>query len=190
LDPKIRAELVGERARLEESEIETSLSGTPATVYHRLMIVYLSLGDGLAAKFLWQRIPATTRESSPDLARLWIVGRALLERDPAETFKALPVEGWKSCKKEEIDHLRECLRTQYLDVVSAAYSSISSSELSTYVGLSEPEAVALAGRQPGWSVDAATGFVRPAGRPEPAVGAQDSEQKLTRLTDFIGFLEK
>ena len=60
----------------------------------------------LAAKFLWQRIPATTRESSPDLARLWIVGRALLERDPAETFKALPVEGWKSCKKEEIDHLR------------------------------------------------------------------------------------
>ena len=86
--------------------------------------------------------------------------------------------------------LPECLRTQYLDVVSAAYSSISSSELSTYVGLSEPEAVALAGRQPGWSVDAATGFVRPAGRPEPAVGAQDSEQKLTRLTDFIGFLEK
>lgn len=86
--------------------------------------------------------------------------------------------------------LSECLRTQYLDVVSAAYSSISTSELSTYVGLSEPEAVALAGRQPGWSVDPASGFVRPAGRPEPVSGAQDAEQKLARLTDFIGFLEK
>ena len=60
----------------------------------------------MAAKFLWQRIPATTRESNPDLARLWSVGRALLERDPAETFKALPVDGWKNCKKEEIDQLR------------------------------------------------------------------------------------
>ena len=60
----------------------------------------------LAAKFLWQRIPAATRESNPDLARLWSVGRALLEREPAETFKALPVDGWKSCKKEEIDQLR------------------------------------------------------------------------------------
>ena len=29
-----------------------------------------------------------------------------MERDPAETFKALPVDGWKNCKKEEIDHLR------------------------------------------------------------------------------------
>ena len=75
-------------------------------------------------------------------------------------------------------------------MVSAAYSSISTSELSTYVGLSEPEAVALAGRQPGWAVDPASGFVSPAGRPEPAVGAQDAEQKLTRLTDFIAFLEK
>ena len=60
----------------------------------------------MAAKFLWQRIPATTRESNPALARLWSVGRALLERDPAETFKALPVDGWKNCKKEEIDQLR------------------------------------------------------------------------------------
>ena len=60
----------------------------------------------MAAKFLWQRIPAATRESNPDLARLWSVGRALLEREPAETFKALPVDGWKSCKKEEIDQLR------------------------------------------------------------------------------------
>ena len=77
-------------------------------------------------------------------------------------------------------------------MVSAAYSSISTPELATYVGLSEPEALALAGRQPGWAVDpaAAPGLVRPAGRPEPAAGAQDAEQKLARLTDFIAFLEK
>ena len=42
----------------------------------------------LAAKYLWQRIPAPARESSKDLGRLWDVGRALLERDPAATFKA------------------------------------------------------------------------------------------------------
>ena len=35
-----------------------------------------------------------------------------------------------------------------------------------------------------------TRFVHPVGRPEQAPGAEDSEQKLAKLTDFIAFLEK
>jgi hypothetical protein len=84
----------------------------------------------------------------------------------------------------------DCTRQRFLDVVSTAYSSLSLSDFAQYVGLPEPEAVALAEKQAGWRVDVVEAMVHPERRPEKPVEVAPSEEKLALLTDFIAFLEK
>ncbi len=88
----------------------------------------------------------------------------------------------------------DCIRTRNLSAVGSAYSSVSVSDFSQYVGLPEPEAVALVEQQEPageWSVDIDAGMVHPPARKaDKAVDAAGVDEKLQKLTDFIGFLEK
>ena len=108
-------------------------------------------------------------------------------------------------------YFSEIVRDRSLELIGRAYTSISVSEFSRYIGLPEQEAVLLASKQPGWTVtDRATLSLKEGANPGNAgdkgspgeklicpVRKQAGEHKtilaekqLQQLTDFVAFLEK
>lgn len=82
------------------------------------------------------------------------------------------------------------VRERSLDLVSNAYTSIAVTDFSRLVGLSELDAIALALEQPGWTCDKATGMVCPERRKPKEISSIPAEEQLSKLTDFVTFLEK
>lgn len=84
----------------------------------------------------------------------------------------------------------ELTRRRYLQAVGDAYTSIRLADFANYVGLSEPEAKALASEQSGWEFDSATNMILPQ-RIQPAeVPPPPSAEKIHQLTQYISYLEQ
>ena len=52
-----------------------------------------------AAKFLWKRIPSSTKSATPELALIWEVGQHLWQRDLPAVYTAL-AHDWSSTVKD------------------------------------------------------------------------------------------
>ena len=84
----------------------------------------------------------------------------------------------------------EKTRDRFVQLVSHAYSSISLTEFSNFVGMNEGQAEELAQRQPGWAIDAQTKMINPVKSEVKETESIPSEHQLRLLTDFVAFLEK
>ena len=74
--------------------------------------------------------------------------------------------------------------------MSQAYSSISLTEFSKFVGMSEEDAEQLAKEQPGWTYEAQSKTICPFKSEVKDNETIPSEHQLRLLTDFVAFLEK
>ena len=82
------------------------------------------------------------------------------------------------------------VRDRSLELISRAYTSISVSEFSKYIGMSEEEAASLATKEPGWTVNDREKLICPVRRQPVEHKTVLAEKQLTTLTDFVSFLEK
>jgi COP9 signalosome complex subunit 8 len=70
------------------------------------MLLYLIEDDLCQAKFLWKRIPDDAKAASPELARIWEVGKALFRRDPPAVHAALLTTEWSAQTLQYVNRLR------------------------------------------------------------------------------------
>ena len=84
----------------------------------------------------------------------------------------------------------EIVRDRSVELISRAYTSISVSEFSKYIGMSEDDAVSLALKEPGWTVNDREKLICPVRKQLSEYQTVLAEKQLTTLTDFVSFLEK
>ena len=89
-----------------------------------------------------------------------------------------------------IDLITESVRERSFELIGRAYTSISVSEFSKYIGVPEQEAVSLALKEPGWTVNEQEKLICPVRRQPTECTTVQAEQQLTTLTNFVSFLEK
>lgn len=179
-------------AQLEAQELEVPLGVATPQLYSRLLAVYLLQRDLPNAKLLWKRIPQAVKSGgeAEELAAVWRVGEALWRRDLPAIYLALAAHEWSAQVSAIMTALREDARRSALTLVSTAYTSISGDELASLLGQPTPEAIAFV-TSLGWQADASTRLVTPLrpAAPAPASAAATEHQQLSRLTDYVSFLE-
>ncbi|CAG9859176.1 unnamed protein product [Phyllotreta striolata] len=173
---------------LERQELEAPNGNAPAYVYQQLLAIYLYQNDLCNAKYLWKRIPPTIKASTPELANIWAVGQSMWTRDFPAIYKALNSVTWSETVSEIMRQVQEVVRSRAVDLISQAYSSISLDTVSAMTGL-PPEVCVPSCLEKGWKFDADTKMVHPVRQVVQHLGQTSSEDQLSKLTDFVSFLE-
>lgn len=55
------------------------------------VIIFSLLFYRISAKFLWKRIPLTTKSAMPELESIWKVGKAMRRKDYPEIYTSLKI---------------------------------------------------------------------------------------------------
>lgn len=175
--------------RLEEQELEAQLSSgkVGGELYLQLLAGHLALRQLARAKFLWQRIPATTKEETPELGKIWNVGKCMWTRDNPGVFASLQGD-WSELVRPIVEQIVAGYRADAFQLVGAAYSTIRLADLGLYLGLPDQEAGELAIRA-GWTLDVNTGIVTPLQQRNNAQERRLLEGQLKKVTEFISYLE-
>ena len=181
-------------ARLEQQELDcqTGSGQVSVSVYCELMAAYLASSPPalLQAKFLWQRVPAASKEEEggAELGRLWELGRQMWARDTAGVYRAMagPWNFPQVC--QVMDRLASALRQSHLRLVGEAYSSIQLDQLAAHLGMEQEEAAGMAERE-GWTVDRGAGVVSPCRGKQGMLGHTSTEDQLDRIISFVSYLE-
>ncbi|KAL4231742.1 COP9 signalosome complex subunit 8 [Mactra antiquata] len=158
-----------------------------ATVYGKLLCIYLLQNDTCNAKFLWKRIPQAIKTANAELGHIWAVGQKMWQRDFPGIYETLKKDWSESCK-DIMAAVLEATRKRAFLLVAQAYSSINADEFALFMGLPVVEAVKAAQKE-GWQADPNTKLVRPmkpVSQPDPLLA---NEQQLSVLTDYVSFLE-
>ncbi|XP_042857221.1 COP9 signalosome complex subunit 8-like [Penaeus japonicus] len=172
---------------LEKQELDAPNGVPPAHVYEQLLAIYLLQNDLTGAKFLWKRIPASTKTATPELGLIWAVGQNLWQRDLPAVYTALKQE-WSATVKEIMKAVHDHVRQRALDLVARAYTSISAEDFSQLVGMTVEEAI-IAAKGQGWGYDEPTRMILPVPKAPKPHTPTPSEEQLRRLADYVSFLE-
>ena len=178
------------REELERREIEAPGCRPPNALYAKLLAVYLYEDDLCSAKFLWKRIPEEAKGECADLSRIWDVGKAMWNRNLSKVFKSIDEYDWSENVANIMKAVKAIVRGRSLELISRAYTSMSVSEFSRYVGMSEEEAISLAVKEPGWTFNDREKLISPVRGQPVEYKTVLAEKQLTTLTDFVSFLEK
>ncbi|KAK7086925.1 COP9 signalosome complex subunit 8 [Halocaridina rubra] len=175
------------KEELEKQELDAPNGVPPSHVYEQLLTIYLLQNDLTGAKFLWKRIPSSTKSATPELAHIWEVGQHLWQRDLPGVYAALKQE-WSPTVKDMMKALHESVRQRAIDLVARAYTSLSADDFAQLYGVTVEEAVTAA-KGLGWGYDEPTRMILPCPRPQPPHTPIPSEEQLRRLADYVSFLE-
>lgn len=178
------------REELEKKEIEAPNCRPSNDIYARLLAVYLYENDLCSAKFLWKRIPEQAKNECENLSRIWDVGKAMWQSNLCEVFKLIDSHEWSENEADIMKAVKEIVRDRSIELISRAYTSISISEFSKYIGMSEDQAHTQALKVPGWTVNDREKLIYPVRRQPTEYQNVLAEKQLTTLTDFVSFLEK
>ncbi|XP_022194322.2 COP9 signalosome complex subunit 8 [Nilaparvata lugens] len=171
---------------LEKQELDAPGGVPPPQVYAKLLAIYLYRNDLCNAKYLWKRIPLTSKSSYPELNLIWGVGKAMWQRDLPTVYSTIQNTPWSENVCNIMKALHEEVQKRATELVSRAYSSLSVDTLSALVGLRQEDALKLAAER-GWQVD--NGLVIPTRPVISTPPIASSEDQLYKLTDFVSFLE-
>ncbi|KAL0273751.1 UNVERIFIED_CONTAM: hypothetical protein PYX00_006357 [Menopon gallinae] len=174
---------------LEKQELEAAATGlaVPPQVYTQLLAIYLYQYDLCNAKYLWKRIPNSVKFGNTELQNIWKVGKKMWQRDFPGIYVALN-EQWSNDIAEIMHKLLEKVRQKAAHLVATAYTSLSLDALSAFTGL-PPDRAAKQGLEAGWQIDPDTNIVRPCRPSTGPVEVVCCEDQISKLTDFVSFLE-
>ncbi|CAG9833784.1 unnamed protein product [Diabrotica balteata] len=173
---------------LQRQELEAPNGIAAPQVYQQLLAIYLYQNDLCNAKYLWKRIPPTVKTSTPELAHIWAVGQSMWKRDFPAIYTALNAVTWSDIVADIMKQVQEVVRTRAVDLISQAYSSITLDTVSAMTGL-PLEVCVPACEERGWKYDAESKIIHPVRKVVEYVGQTSSEDQLSKLTDFVSFLE-
>jgi len=171
---------------LEHQELICQDGHPSAQAYGQLLAIYLLLGDLPNAKLLWKRIPDTVKQESLELPAIWAVGKALFSRDFASIYASITQSEWPPHLKNIMNLIRDTTRTRALNLVAKAYTTITLTDLSRYLGVEPNEALQRA-TELGWRIEG--NFVHPIKLQAKSDSPIRSEEELALLTDYVAFLE-
>jgi len=169
----------------EDNELEVTGTLTPAP-YAIHLLAYLEVGDLDSARFLWKRVPADVKKSDPEIAAAWAIGQRIWLSDYPAVYEAIKSFHWRPAVAQLVAILEESFRRRTFELVSKAFSVISTKSLALYLGLSVADALRFA-ESKGWQ-PAGDGFFKPTPVP-PAKRQIATIQNMQSLTEYVVFLE-
>lgn len=175
--------------KLENQELESPTGRASPQVYGQLLAIYLLFNDLTSAKFLWKRIPSQIKEENSELSIIWLVGKLMWKRNFPEIYAVInSCPSWPNHLKNIMNLISESTRQRAGALISKAYSTISISDASKLLGLSNEETLKIAEKL-NWSYEADTGYIV-INKPETSnKNIIDNSELLEKLTDYILFLE-
>jgi hypothetical protein len=175
-------------ADTEEWEYACAEGSKEQPLYGVQLLAYLIQNELHYARFLWKRIPKKVKESDPELAAIWAIAQNMWNKKYAEFYQSLQGYNWAPGTVQLIQALAERFRERTFQLVSAAYSNITISDLSALLGVSEEDALGFA-RKANWEIDTTTRSVNPRPLPRPKIQGTGLEQ-LQQLTEYVVYLEQ
>ncbi|XKL60377.1 hypothetical protein PGB90_001393 [Kerria lacca] len=119
--------------------------------YAKLLAIYLYQNDLLSAKFLWKRIPLSTKSAAAELQSIWDVGKAMRRKEYDEIYISLKFP-WSAEIKPLMQMVEEEIRRNTLKLIAKSYSSLEIHKLSRYIGYDTQKTLAVA-QENGWTND-------------------------------------
>ncbi|CAC5401603.1 COPS8 [Mytilus coruscus] len=144
---------------LQNQELDSPGGVATAQQYTQLLALHLLHNEICEAKFVWKRIPAQIKTSTPELTNVWAVGQKIWQRDFPGIYEAFNKE-WSESLKPVMDALLAATRKRAFNLVAQAYDSINVDDLAAFVGMPSSEA-AQAVQKEGWDADPQTRFITP-----------------------------
>ncbi|GJS39869.1 COP9 signalosome complex subunit 8 [Tanacetum coccineum] len=168
-----------------------------------------------SARFLWKSVPASVKESRPEVAAVWKIGQQLWTRNYAGVYESIRGFNWSAEIQDFVaafagkfisfSYLSSYfydLRYKYqfsgkldaerytgrmLELLMNAYSTISIQDTALFLGMNENDATNYVLQQ-GWSVDTASQMLTV--KKQAVVHEQKIDpSKLQRLTEYVFHLE-
>ncbi|KAE8678009.1 COP9 signalosome complex subunit 8 [Hibiscus syriacus] len=164
------------------------------------LLGHIYVDDVNSARFLWKSIPATIKESQPELVAAWKIGQKLWTRDYAGVYEAIRGFDWTQQTRVLVaafsgkafsNHNFRCNSKLYtkrmFELLQSAYSTISIQDAAQFLGMSEEDATNYVLRQ-GWTVDPTSPMLTVT--KQAIVKEQKLDPgKLQRLTEYVFHLE-
>lgn len=169
---------------LEKQELDAPGGVAAPQLYAKLLAIYLLQYDLCNAKFLWKRVPTSCKTTLPELAFIWGVGKAMWQRDFPAVYKALQATQWSENVSPIMTALHNEVRKRAEKLVCLAYTSLSVSTAAGLMGYTPDEVVA---QHKDWIVESQ--MIMPIRLPQSPVQVTSSEEQLSKLTEFVSFLE-
>lgn len=176
-------------ALCEEYEIQAAMEGElfPASWPFSIHLLSLLFANNLNdARFLWKRIPDSVKSRDAELAAAWQVGQAMWRRESGKVHEALRSFSWSTTVQPLVQALSEKYREKTFQLLSKAYSTISSEDAAYFLGITREEVNLLS--QKGWKYEPSseTFTVQPC---PPALDSEGDLDKLQSLTNYVFHLE-
>jgi len=183
---------------LEQQELLSNNTQTPAEVYAQLLVTYLIQNDLVNSKFLWQRIP-TNIKTDKELENIWKIGKLLWKREFNSFFNSITNETWSSVIAPLMVKLRESQRERLVNLVTQSYSIISFSKLEQLIGCDEVQLTDIASVKL-WELDIENKMVKINNLStnlltmnltsiENEEANKQCDRLLNKLTNYVTFLE-
>ncbi|GMJ16093.1 CONSTITUTIVE PHOTOMORPHOGENIC 9, FUSCA 7, EMBRYO DEFECTIVE 143, COP9 SIGNALOSOME SUBUNIT 8 [Hibiscus trionum] len=151
------------------------------------LLGHIYVDDVNSARFLWKSIPATIKETQPELVAAWKIGQKLWTRDYAAVYEAIRGFDWTQQTQLLVAAFSELYTKRMFELLQSAYSTISIQDAAQFLGMSEEDATNYVLRQ-GWTVDPASRMLTVT--KQAIVKEQKLDPgKLQRLTEYVFHLE-
>ncbi|XP_039029355.1 COP9 signalosome complex subunit 8-like [Hibiscus syriacus] len=151
------------------------------------LLGHIYVDDVNSARFLWKSIPATIKESQPELVAAWKIGQKLWTRDYAGVYEAIRGFDWTQQTRVLVAAFSELYTKRMFELLQSAYSTISIQDAAQFLGMSEEDATNYVLRQ-GWTVDPTSPMLTVT--KQAIVKEQKLDPgKLQRLTEYVFHLE-
>ena len=165
--------------------------------YSLHMLGHMVNSDLENARFVWKRAPETRRSNDEELKAVFALLQSMWNGDyPATHHRAAGSAVWSPKLLPMVQYLTAKYRVKTLELLTAAYTTVSVAHIAACLGASEEEAKATA-KSVGWELmDAGTGgggggegmffnVVKPPAE-EISLAPLESLQKLTEYTVHLG----
>ncbi|KAF7233416.1 hypothetical protein EG68_10607 [Paragonimus skrjabini miyazakii] len=170
---------------------------TPEEFYVQFLCLYVLKMDLLSAKFLWQRIPSTVKETSRNLIALWKLIQCLLKRDMASFFKSVDLLLKDTSCSESLTfmvrQINEKRKQHLVTLMKTAYSCVLVEFVSGFLNMSRNDAIQLMTSY-GWRLCPQKQYLlSPANSVEEQklidIPQPTNEEIMSKLAEFMCFIE-
>ena len=155
--------------------------------YSSFLLSYLIENDLDNARFLWKRIPTDLKKGNHVIGTVWKIGQHMWQREYVETYKAIATTQWDASLQQLIQRLVDAFRQRTALLLTRAYTSISSVDVASFLGLSEQEAQQYVSPLQ-WTFDANTKFYTP--NKDFLVAQEVQQQRSSGIQTLQGIADK
>ncbi|KAM7354546.1 COP9 signalosome subunit 8 [Cochliomyia hominivorax] len=173
---------------LENEELELATSN--CSLYIKLMAYYLVQNKLFDAKFLWSRISQSIKSDNSELKKLNELLHSLIFNNLADVIKNIDNNEWCEEIKTVINDLRDATMQNIFQMIGNAYTSILDKTFIKLTNLREDQCEQKC-KDLGWTLESydQQTVIHPQKPAATNYNIVESEYQLSKLTEFVSFLE-